>query len=133
MHCWRWDSFTRKAISFFMCDHLLEGQWRTKSLASSLPVKGLQLMKQWQCIRSFRPIRVSATVSQIGEDNMDEQFYVDERGSVWSTVVGEMHLSIARLTDTQLLEGKYERSGFGMTEREKRAAIALRELGELVI
>jgi hypothetical protein len=63
---------------------------------------------------------------------MDEQFYVDERGSIWSTVVGEMHLNLDCLTDTQLLEGRYERSGFGMTEREKRAAAALRELGELV-
>ena len=61
---------------------------------------------------------------------MEEQFYVDEGGSVWSTVVGTMHLSVTRLTDVRLLEGKYETS-FGMTVRERRAAQSLREQGWL--
>jgi hypothetical protein len=60
--------------------------------------------------------------------NMEEEFYVDERGSVWSTVVGAMHLNVTHLNDVRLLEGKYETS-FGMTEHERRAAQSLREQG----
>lgn len=62
---------------------------------------------------------------------MDEQFYVDSDGYVWSTEAGAMHLNVMHLNDVRLLEGRYERSGFGMTEREKRAVVALRELGWL--
>jgi hypothetical protein len=60
---------------------------------------------------------------------MEEQFYVDERGSVFSTVVGAVYLNVTHLNDVRLLEGKYERSGFGMTEKEKHVSVALREQG----
>ena len=55
-----------------------------------------------------------------------EKFFVDDNGELWSSEVGRMYLNpFYRTSDANLLRGKYEKSAFGMSEREKRAAISL--------
>jgi hypothetical protein len=59
-----------------------------------------------------------------------EQFVVDVHGWIWQGNE-RMALNVTHVNDVRLLEGKYEKSGFGMTPFEKEVAAALREQGWL--
>jgi hypothetical protein len=60
--------------------------------------------------------------------NSQETFVVDSKGSIWSQKNGvrvSLNVNMFHHNDGLLLRGRYERTGFGMTEQEKRAAISL--------
>jgi len=53
------------------------------------------------------------------------EFYVDNGGWIHSTTSGALNVNMFHRNDRLLLRGRYERTGFGLTAQEKRAAVYL--------
>lgn len=53
-----------------------------------------------------------------------EKFYVDDAGWIHSTTTGPLRVNMFHHNDSLLLRGRFERSGFGMTEREASSSLS---------